>query len=789
MVNFKDGEPCQIPDPLVLAVVGTYVPRRCGIATFTADLCNSIKSILTGPGDVFAVALDDVSQGYDYPSMVKLEIRADVASDYRMAADYLNLSAADVVIVQHEFGIYGGEAGSYWNGLLGALKKPVITTLHTQLAAPSPEYRAATEKIIHCSERLVTMSQRGAAMLQSVYNVPQNKIAVIPHGIPDVPFIDPNFYKDDLHIPGRRAILTFGLLSPNKGIELMIQAMPHIVEKYPDAVYIVLGATHPAILQHSGEKYRTDLERMARDLGVSDNVIFINKFLELEELCRHIGAADVYVTPYPNQEQSTSGTLAYAIGAGKPVVSTPYWYAQELLSEGRGSLVEFGDHKGLASTIIRLFEDEVERHAIRKRAYLYARNMLWSQVARDYISLAHHVIHHRYDRPRQVLQTKNNEQRLSYLPEIKLQHLMVMTDRVGLLQHAKNAIPDRQFGYCTDDNGRGLVFLAMHWSLYEDRSILHMIHNYLSFVLNAYHEKERWFRNFLSYDLTWLDDFSEDTQGRTLWGLGAMVPEAPSPAVFTIASRLFLHSLPTVVDFEHPRAIAYALVGIHCYLRRFNGDTEVRRIRERMARRLADKILAHKSEDWIWSDDGVTYANARIPHALLLAGQWIPDKDMVQLGLQCLQWLLDVQTGEEGQLSLIGNHGWWVRGSCKAKFDQQPIDAMTLVQACIEAYHSTHDPHWISEARRCFEWFLGRNDLNIPIYDFVTGGCRDGLHATGVNENQGGESTLSWLITLASMHLFKRQLEQAADRKIVVELNNLPKWTDQKSPAPIAAGI
>jgi hypothetical protein len=436
------------------------------------------------------------------------------------------------------------------------------------------------------------MSHHGGLLLREVYNAPENKIVMIPHGIPDVPFIDPNFHKDELQIPGRRSILTFGLLSPNKGIELMIQSLPMIAEKYPDVIYIVLGATHPAILQNSGEKYRTDLERMAREYGVSNNIMFINKFLELDDLCRHIGAADIYVTPYPSQEQSTSGTLAYAIGAGKAVVSTPYWYAKELLADGRGALVDFSDYKGMASTIIRLFEDEVERHAIRKRAYLFARNMLWSQVARDYVQLAHNVINHRYERPRQVLQSRNNDHRPTYLPEIKLQHLMVLTDRVGLFQHAKNAIPDRQFGYCTDDNGRGLVFLAMHWSLYEDRSILHMIHNYLSFILNAYNEKDRWFRNFLNYNLSWVEEFGEDTQGRALWGLGALVPESPSPAIFAVASRLFLHALPTVMDFEHPRAIAYALVGIHCYLRRFNGDTEVRRIRETLARRLADRVRA-----------------------------------------------------------------------------------------------------------------------------------------------------------------------------------------------------
>lgn len=783
----RDGELCQVPDPIVMAVVGTYLPRRCGIATFTADLCTSIQAQLTGPGEVFTVAMDDVPKGYDYPPIVRLEIRADAISDYRMAADYLNLSPADVVVIQHEFGIYGGSAGNYLSTLLTGLKKPIITTVHTLLTHPDPEQRSAFDKVIHCSERLVVMSQHGGTILRDLYGVPQNKIVYIPHGIPDVPFVDPNFYKDELQIAGRRTILTFGLLGPNKGIELMIQALPDIVDKYPDVIYIVLGATHPGVLQHSGERYRESLERMVRDLKVQDNVLFVNKFVDLEELCKYIGVADVYVTPYGNKQQSTSGTLAYALGAGKAVVSTPYWYAEEFLADGRGALVNFGDAGGLAQTIIHLFEDEVERHAMRKRAYMLGRNMVWSQVARDYVELGHHVIRHRFERPRQIA-ARSSELRFAYLPEIKLQHLRVLSDRVGMFQHAKNAIPDRQHGYCTDDNGRGLVFLAMHWSLYEDRSILPLIYNYLSFTLNAYNEKERRFRNFLGYDLKWVEDFGEDTQGRALWGLAALVPDAPNAALLTVASRLFLHALPPVADFHHPRAIAYALVGIHSYLRRFNGDTGVRRIREHLARRLMEQFHEPWTDGWMWYNDSITYSNARIPHALLLAGQWIPDHEMIHRGLECLQWLLKVQTGEEGQLSLIGNHGWWVRGGCKARFDQQPIDAMTLVQACIEAYTATRDPYWLQQTQRCFEWFLGRNDLNVPLYDFVTGGCRDGLHCTGVNENQGAESTLAWLISLAAMHLLKRQMEQVADKKVVVESASL-KWTARTPPVPVGAGI
>jgi glycosyltransferase involved in cell wall biosynthesis len=788
MVNDKREGECP-RDPIILAVVGNYLPRRCGIATFTAGLCTSMKAELTDiGGDVFAVAMDDQPGGYDYPQMVKLEIRQDVAADYRMAADYLNFSSADVVIVEHEFGIFGGDAGSYLTGLLNALRKPVIVTLHTVLSSPAASYRNMMERIIHASERLVVMSSHGEQMLKDIYHVPKHKIAMIPHGIPDVPFVDPNFFKDDLNVAGRRTVLTFGLLSPNKGIEHMIRAMPRVVERYPDAMYMVLGATHPNILLSSGESYREGLMQMAGELGVSRNVTFINEFVSNEDLCRYIGAADVYVTPYVHREQITSGTLAYAIGAGKAVISTPYWHAEELLADGRGRLVDFGSSENLADAIINLFEDEVERHAIRKRAYMYARNMLWPEVARNYIDLAHHTLRHRYEKPRHISRNslgntagssnRSEQKRREYLPEIKLIHLRNLTDRVGLFQHAKYTLPHREFGYCTDDNARALAFMGLHWSLYEDRLILPLIHTYLGFLLDAFNSQTRRFRNFLSYDLKWLDtNGTEDSHGRALWGLGSIIPESPTKAIMVPASRLFLDAIGASLSFEHSRAIAYALVGIHYYLRRFNGDTEVRRIREQLARRLFEKFNARKPE-WVWPDDLVSYANARIPHALLLSGQWIPDRRMVDVGLDSLDWLLRIQTGDDGQLSLIGNQGWFTPGGVKARFDQQPIDAMTLVEACIEAYHATQDQRWIDDARRSYEWFLGRNDLNIPLYDFVTGGCCDGLRCTGVNENQGAESTLSWLIALAAMHRMRRYLDQEEEKKASAE-TVIPQWNIQ----------
>jgi len=752
---------------LKTALIGSYIPRRCGIATFTSDLCNSIIPQLSRDGDSYVIAIDDTPGGYDYPTEVRLEIHADMVTDYRMAAEYLNISPVDVVILQHEFGIFGGEGGCYINTLLERLRKPVIATLHTVLENPRPEYRSVMDKLIRFCDRLVVMSHRSRQMLRAIYDVPDTQIALIPHGIPDLAFVDPNFHKDELDLAGRRMILTFGLVSPDKGLELMIKAMPAIVQKYPDAVYMILGATHPHIKRRHGEHYRSTLKQLARELAVADNVVFINRFAERDQLVQYLGAADVYVTPYLNREQVVSGTLAYAIGAGKAVVSTPYRYAEELLAEERGRLVNFGDVEGLAREILWLFDHEVDRHAIRKRAYMYARGMVWEQVGRSYINLANDVCAYRRGHRRPAFRRPPREynHRPTELPEINLQHLNVLTDRVGILQHAKFATPDRRHGYCTDDNARALALTAMHWSLYEDSEIIPLIHRYLSFLDHAYNPGVGKFRNFLTFDLQWTEQVgSEDSHARALWGLGALIADAPNHSLLALANAIFHQALPAAVDFEFSRSTAMALVGIHHYLSRFSVDTRVCRVRETLASRLMDRYRQCADDGWVWCENTLTYSNALIPQALLLAGQCLPDNDIVRMSLRSLQWLLDVQTGEDDQLSLVGNDGWYTRGGRKARFDQQPVDAMCLVGACIEAYNVTTEPRWLRQGQRCFEWFMGRNDLNMPLYDFRTGGCRDGLAATSVNQNQGAESTLAWLISLAAMHLIFRQTRDVEEK-------------------------
>ncbi len=740
--------------PKTLALIGNYLPRHCGIATFTTDLSNALAKALGTQGDVLALAINDLPEGYRYPERVCFELRENVQNDYLIAADFLNISQVNAVMLQHEYGIFGGPCGAYILPLLSELRMPVLTTLHTVLAEPSEEQHTVMKELVRLSERLVVLNPRAKKMMSEIYGAPAKKLVHIPHGIPDLPFVDSNRYKGLFGIEGRKVILTFGLLGPGKGIEDMLKAMPQIVQRHPEALYIILGATHPHVKRVSGEEYRQELQRLVRQLGLREHVIFHNRFVTLEELCHYIGATDIYVISYPTPDRVVSGSLAYALGAGKAVVSTPYRYAEEMLAEGRGCLVPFSDPTAMADSICHLLEHEEERHAMAKRAYQFSRKMVWKEVAQSYLKLAGKVLSERAEHPRPLFAFTQQVQISDELPSPNLQHLRNMTDDTGMLQHAIFATPNRAHGYCIDDNARALIATLLYWNLLKDDSVISLMHTYLAFMAAAFNPELKRFRNFMSYERHWLEDAgSEDSHARAIWALGFAVANAPNDSIRSISARLFSEALPAVRKFTALRALAFSLIGIHAYLARFGGDTDVRRLRANLARRLYKQWKQNATPDWPWCEDVVTYANARLPHALLLSGQWIPEPRMIECGLQSLEWLLHVQTGADGQLSIIGNKGWLNRDAqAAARFDQQPIELMGLIDACMEAYRITRDKHWIVEAHRCLEWFLGKNDLQVPLYDFKTGGCCDGLTPQGTNGHQGAESTLAWLISLLTVH-------------------------------------
>ena len=699
--------------------------------------------------------MNDRPEGYPYPEKVRFEINQNKLSDYSIASQFLNISQTDIVCVQHEYGLFGGPAGSHLLKLLADLRMPVVTTFHTVLKDPAPEYRAVMCKLSDLSDKLVVMSRKASEFLKDIYAVPEEKIAFIHHGIPDTPFIDPSFDKDKFGVEGKKVLLTFGLLSANKGIENVLQALPAVIRKHPDVVYIILGATHPHILKCDGDAYRIMLQQIVRKLDIGEQVIFQNRFVELKELCEFLGIADIYVTPYPEEAQITSGTLAYAMGTGKAVISTPYWYATEMLAEDRGRIVPFRNPDAMAEQIIDLLDNDVERHAMRKKAYTFSRDAVWKEVSRKYLQLFSEVRQTRTRNPRPRHSYVENIKAITNfdLPEIKLDHLKAFTDDTGILQHANYTIPDRSHGYCTDDNARALLVAAMgqHYLPTNGWGLDVLSGHYLGFLLYAYNEKNGRFRNFMTYSRQWMEEIgSEDAHGRALWCLGKAVAFLDDPGHLAMSTTLFNQALPAAEHFHSPRAIAFCLVGMHAYLDKFSGDSDVRRIRKVLADRLFDQFKSHGTDDWPWLENSLNYANGKLPHALLLSGQRMQRSDMIDMGLKALKWLLAIQT-EDKHFVPIGSNGWYEQGGPRARFDQQPVEANAMVEACVEAFNITRDHTWFENAVMCFNWFLGHNDLNMPLYDPKTGGCRDGLMADGINQNQGAESSLAWLLSLMTL--------------------------------------
>jgi len=700
--------------------------------------------------------MNDRSEGYSYPEKVRFEINQNKLSDYKVASEFLNVNQIDIVSVQHEYGIFGGQAGSHILKLLGNLRMPVVTTLHTVLKDPAPEYLEVMQKLAELSDKMIVMSHKASDFLKDIYDVPEKKITLIHHGIPDMPFIDPNFYKDKFDVEGKKVILTFGLLSENKGIENVLKALPSVIQKHPDVNYIILGATHPNILKAQGEEYRISLQQLVRKLNIGDNIIFKNRFVELEELCEYLGTADIYITPYLEEAQITSGTLIYAMGTGKAIISTPYWYATEMLADNRGVIVPFKDPDALAKQIIELLDNDIKRNTIRKNAYTFCRQAIWKEVARKYLKVFSDVQLRRSRKPRPRYSYIENIKSITNfeLPEMKLDHLKSLTDDTGILQHATFTIPDRFHGYCTDDNARALmvVAIARKYLLTNGAYFDSLSGLYLSFLQYAFNNKNNRFRNFMSYSRHWTEEVgSEDSNGRALWALGKAVNHLDNSGQMAMSTTLFNKAIKAAEHFKSPRAIAFTLVGIHAYLHKFAGDSEVRRIREIVANRLFDQFKSYASEDWLWLESSLNYANGKLPHALILSGQWMQRNDMTDMGLKSLKWLLSIQTEDEHFVP-IGNAGWYKKDGSKARFDQQPIEANAMIEACVEAFNVTRDKMWIDNAVMCFNWFLGLNDLNMPLYDPKTGGCRDGLMADGINQNEGAESSLAWLLSLMTLN-------------------------------------
>jgi len=740
--------------PSRITVFGDYPPRLCGIATFTRDLCEALSAAAPG-SECHAAAVNDNLEGYAYPARVRYELQEKDLNCYRRVADQLNFDNVDVLCVQHEFGIYGGPAGSHLLALLKEVRMPVVTTLHTVLQHPDHAQRKVMEELAKWSRRLVVMAEKGAEILREVYQIPDSKIEVIPHGIADIPRHDPEASKAQLGVGGRTVLLTYGLIGPGKGIEHVIEALPEIVAAHPQVVYLVLGATHPHLLAREGERYRRGLEWLAEERGVKEHVIFYNRYVTSEDLKEFIRATDIYLTPYQNEAQITSGTLAQVFGAGKAVISTPYWHARELLSDGKGSLVPFGAPAAIAAAVQGYLDDPVQLERVRREAWAAGREMIWPVVARRYLECFRQVCREKQAAPRTAFGGWTAAARPRDLPVPRLDHVARMTDGTGMFQHALFTVPDFRHGYCTDDNARALILGCLHHDL-GSRPQMERLKNlttvYLAFLADALSRDSGRFRNFMGFDRRWLEDAgSEDSHGRALWALGTGVSRSQPPGQRALSKMLFEIALPTVTDFHSPRAWAFSLLGLHEFLRAYPEHQEARNVRATLTAELVRLWTESATELWPWFEPIATYDNARLSQALILAGQAMPHPEALEIGLSSLRWLVSIQKTPTGCFRPIGSNGFYHRDGARADYDQQPVEAQAMVSACLDASRVTGDPAWDREARRAFEWFLGRNDLGQSLYDAVSGGCSDGLHPDRVNENQGAESTLAFHLALAEM--------------------------------------
>lgn len=746
-----------------IAYISTYPPRECGLATFNQNL---IKAVSSGQNQAFSpntgyvIALNDTDSPteYQYPAEVKMVIRQQQLNDYSRAAEFINESDTDCCILQHEFGIYGGDNGVYVLPFVEQIQKPIIAIFHTILKHPSYLQKAIIQEIARVSSKVVVMGKCAVGFLREIYNIPADKIEFIEHGVPDLEGPSLNEVKLSPLFANRKVLLTFGLLSRNKGLETVIKALPAIKEQHPNILYVILGNTHPGIRKNSGEEYREYLLRLANELGVQDNLAFINKFVSEEDLIQYLTATDLYVTPYLNEAQITSGTLSYAVGAGAAVISTPYWHATELLDEERGCLFDFKDDVRLADIVNQLLGDKQKLSQIKFNAYTYGLQLRWPIIGRRYLSIALEAVRNP-DLSAQILHQIMDPE---VMPELNLKYIKLLTDSTGIIQHAKYGVPNWKEGYCLDDNSRALIMALMAHQLEGNEDALALMTPYLSFMHYMQNE-DGTFRNFLSYSRRYLDEVgSEDAFGRAIWALGYLVQHSPGNSHAEFGEELLWKALPHAEGLSYLRGIANALIGICCYLKVHPSNKEMSDKMHMLTSKLTEAFDKVSGDNWNWFENYLTYDNAILPLALYHSAEISGDKKVLNTAVSATRFL-ELLTVNDKCLSPVGNNGWYFREGIMPLHDQQAIESMAMVLMYAQAFAVTGDENYTRKMYKSYLWFLGLNSLRAPLYDKETGGCCDGLHPNGVNRNQGAESTLAYLISHLSVMLSFKQNYQASN--------------------------
>ena len=728
-----------------IALIGTYPPRRCGIGTFTHNLA---KAIIQNTNDrniadrimIAAVTEDDAE--YEYPEEVQIIIRQNQQNDYVRAANSINFSDAGICILEHEFGIFGGDDGVYILPLLHRLKIPLIVTFHTVLKDPSYTQKLIVEEISRKAARIVVMSRLAVDFLTDIYHIPKEKIVVIEHGVPEMELVSRRKAKSRFGLDGKKVLLTFGLLSRNKGIETVLHSLPEVLKNYDNFLYIILGATHPNVLKHSGEEYRNSLQRLVKQYNLENHVYFVNEFVSEDKLFEYLSAADIYLTPYLSEAQITSGTLTYAVGAGCAVVSTPYWHARELLGNGRGRLFEFRNSRQLSSILLELLQDDEKLVALREKAFEYGKKLRWPRIAKQYLYLAEYV----FDNWQKIPETETQPIDLPLLPDYDISHIKRLTDDTGIVQHAKYGIPNLKEGYCLDDNARALLMALMAWRQNRDKDALELMPVYLSFI-NYMQREDGNFRNLLSFSRQFLDEHgSEDSFGRTIWALGYLIRFAPNDAFKQMGREIFFRSVQHCEKLGSPRGMANTIIGISYYLKDAPNDEGMAQIMRRLANRLTDLYHQNRKDDWHWFEEKMTYDNAVLPLALFCSYEICGDQELLNVAIESTRFLESV-TFRHGYFAPVGNKDWYARGGNVPEFDQQSIDVMAMVLLYYQVFQVTRDRKYIERLFTCYLWFLGENSLRLPLFDHETKGCCDGLEVQGLNRNQGAESSLAYWIS------------------------------------------
>jgi glycosyltransferase involved in cell wall biosynthesis len=735
-----------------IALIGNHPPRLCGIATFTRDVRNGLIEAFPDLAiDVYA--MNDRGMRHDYPAEVVCAIDQDDIASYARAAHRINASGADVVCVQHEYGIFGGAAGAHLLRLLDRVTAPVVVTLHTVLEQPTPEQRAVIEALARRADTMIVMAEKGRRILQDVHGIAQERIAVVPHGAPDRAMDDGEAMKRRFGCAGRRVLLTFGLLSPNKGIETMIRALPAIAARHPDVLYVVLGATHPHLVAHEGEAYRERLVALAAELGVTQHVRFIDGFVEQPRLLDFLAAADIYVTPYLNEQQITSGTLSYAVALGKAVVSTPYWHAAELLAGGVGMLVPFGDSGAFAARITELLDRPDTLEEMSRRAWSVGRSMTWPALARAYVAIFEEAV-----RAQPARLFPGVERNTDPVPP-RLGAVERLSDGVGIIQHSIFSVPDRTHGYCVDDNCRALMLMHRIGGPDSVRAD-ELAAVYAAFVQHAWNGARGRFRNFMAFDRNWLEEEgSEDSFGRTLWSLGDTATRARGHDLRRWASHLFDQVAPHVRSLGSPRTWAFAMIAADAMLDAHPGHELSLALLRDLGGRLQAVLAEKRLPGWEWFEEVLAYDNARLCEALLRAGRRLDDPTMRAEGLATLAWLDTQQTNDDGQFRAIGTDSFGRQYLPPLPFDQQPVEAWATIDAARIAHDVTGELRWEEMARRAYAWYLGANDVGLPLGSVSDGGCFDGLMSDRVNLNQGAESVLAFQFACCAM----REMAEKAD--------------------------